>query len=265
MSSRSSIRKQRRSGVMACQAGSGRAGLTLAERADARLVGRRILDPDAGEGGHIVAVSNARAHVVMDGNGAEQWLPTSRVRRMLQPNVDGIESLLSLTTATGDGTPNLSLRSGGQSGADRAALQWAVGNGVAYRGWVPSGYRAEDTGDFDLKAAYPMLRECPTHAYEQRTAWNVRDADATVIFSLISELGGGTRYTQEQCALQHKPVLVLVRGSAPIAALAEQLVAFVDKHAIHDLNVAGPRASQQPQIGDFVTQVLDAAHTQGFK
>jgi len=34
--------------------------------------------------------------------------------------------------------------SGGQTGADRAALDWAISRGVLHGGWCPKGRRAED-------------------------------------------------------------------------------------------------------------------------
>ena len=47
-------------------------------------------------------------------------------------------------------------------------------------------------------------------------------------------------------------------GAANTLELAERLRAFVEQHAVRDLNIAGPRASQQPQVGEFVTRILDA-------
>ena len=152
----------------------------------------------------------------------------------------------------------LTIRSGGQTGADRAALDWAVAHGVTYGGWCPRGHRCED--GCDLESVYPSLCETPSDDYQERTEWNVRDADATVIFSLTQELAGGTLHTQERCVVMHKPYLLLVREDTPIATLAERLVAFVDARDVRDLNIAGPRASQQPDVGAFTTQVLEAAY-----
>ncbi|HYZ73406.1 MAG TPA: putative molybdenum carrier protein, partial [Chthoniobacterales bacterium] len=55
--------------------------------------------------------------------------------------------------------------SGGQTGADRAALDWALTHGVECGGWCPKGRKAED-GPIDRK--YP-LKETPSAAYLQRT------------------------------------------------------------------------------------------------
>ena len=83
--------------------------------------------------------------------------------------------------------------SGGQTGADRAALDWAMANNIPHGGWCPLGRLAED-GKID--AQYNLL-ETPKADYLQRTEWNVRDSDATVIISLAPQLTGGSLATAE--------------------------------------------------------------------
>ncbi len=69
--------------------------------------------------------------------------------------------------------------SGGQTGADRAALDVAIECGIDHGGWVPQGRWAEDG---PLPRGYHM-RETEVTQLATRTEWNVRDADATLIFS----------------------------------------------------------------------------------
>lgn len=83
------------------------------------------------------------------------------------------------------------LVSGGQTGADRAALDWALSHKLPCGGWCPKGRKAEDGA---IEAKYP-LKESPSASYLQRTEWNVRDSDGTVLFSLASELTGGSKKT----------------------------------------------------------------------
>jgi Circularly permutated YpsA SLOG family len=87
----------------------------------------------------------------------------------------------------------ITIVSGGQTGADRAALDWALARGIECGGWCPKGRKAED-GPIDPK--YP-LKETPSAAYIQRTEWNVRDSDATVVFSVNPFLTGGSKSTVE--------------------------------------------------------------------
>ena len=77
---------------------------------------------------------------------------------------------------------SLKIISGGQTGADRAALEFAIKQGIPHGGWCPKGRRSED-GQIDAKY---QLQETPSSNYLQRTEWNVRDSDGTVIFSIAS-------------------------------------------------------------------------------
>jgi hypothetical protein len=156
-------------------------------------------------------------------------------------------------------SPAITLISGGQTGADRAALDFAIARGIPHGGWCPRGRLAEDG---PLTANY-NLRETTSRKYAQRTEWNVRDSDATVIFSLVPEITGGTRLTLA-CALQlKKPVLHLypqcAGATGDVSTLASMLLRFIAEHEVRTLNIAGPRATQSPQIERFVSAVLEAA------
>jgi hypothetical protein len=145
--------------------------------------------------------------------------------------------------------------SGGQTGADRAALDFAIRAGLAHDGWCPRGRLAEDG---QLDARYE-LRETPTANYAERTACNVRDSDATVVFTTRPELTGGTRLTAETAAEQDRPILHLCRERIGVLEAAVELRKFLAEHRVTRLNVAGPRASQDPDIAAFVDAVLTAA------
>jgi Circularly permutated YpsA SLOG family len=144
--------------------------------------------------------------------------------------------------------------SGGQTGADRAALDWAIGHGIDHGGWCPRGRRAEDG---TIPSRY-RLTETPNDRYAERTEWNVRDSDGTVILSVLETLTGGSKRTAELARRHDKPCLHLSRLSGRADA-GECLRGFVRAHGILVLNVAGPRASSEPEIGAFVTKTLDRA------
>jgi hypothetical protein len=149
----------------------------------------------------------------------------------------------------------ITIVSGGQTGADRAALDWALEHNVPCGGWCPKGRKAED-GPID--ANYP-LKETPSASYLERTEWNVCDSDATVLFSIEPTLTGGSKKRVE-FALEHKkPYLHLC---ADDQAVAEKLRAFVEEHGVKVLNVAGPRASGEPGVGEFVMRTLQVAFGQ---
>jgi hypothetical protein len=140
--------------------------------------------------------------------------------------------------------------SGGQTGADRGALDAALAAGVPCGGWCPRGRRAEDG---TIPDRYP-LRETPTAEYPQRTAWNVRDSDGTVILH-HGKVDRGTALTERLARRQGRPVLLLDVRTAPPSDLA----AWIEKEKIARLNVAGPRESRAPGLQAAVVRFLREA------
>jgi Circularly permutated YpsA SLOG family len=155
--------------------------------------------------------------------------------------------------------PNITIISGGQTGADRAALDFAIEHGISNGGWCPRQRRAED----GVIPAHYLLRETPSSHYSQRTEWNVRDSDATIVFTIKACLTGGTRLTFELANRLGKPVLHLSRDGADAAVAVAELRALIEKRHVRTFNVAGPRASQEPEIGAFVFAVFTAAFRVG--
>lgn len=140
--------------------------------------------------------------------------------------------------------------SGGQTGADRAALDFAMERGIAHGGWCPKGRLAEDGV---IHERY-RLRETSTGDYAERTEKNVQDSDGTVIFTIGSEPTGGSRKTAEFAQEHGKPWIHLSRERS--GDPADRLEAFLERERIAVLNVAGSRASEEPQVGEFVRQTL---------
>src|ERR1700694_742603 len=93
--------------------------------------------------------------------------------------------------------------SGGQTGADRAAPDFAIETGLEHGGYVPRGRKAED-GRIDDR--YNLI-ELSTTSYPARTRRNIEESDGTVIFSLEPSLNGGTKLTLELAVKLGKPVL----------------------------------------------------------
>lgn len=145
--------------------------------------------------------------------------------------------------------------SGGQTGADRAALDVAITLGLETGGWVPKGRRAEDGR---IPARYAGLVETDAVAYEHRTALNVRDSDGTLIFS-FGEPRGGTGLTLKLAGASGKPHLVIDLATMPETQAVEHVRDWLAAARVRVLNVAGSRASTEPRIGPAVTAVLTAA------
>jgi hypothetical protein len=146
--------------------------------------------------------------------------------------------------------------SGGQTGADRAALDFAIRACIPHDGWCPRGRLAEDGR---LDPCY-QLRETPAAKYEERTRWNVRDSDATLVVTIRAKPTGGTALTLGSARQQRKPCLHIARETtSTVEDGAERIAEFIAEHKIERLNVAGPRASQEPEITAFVYELLTAA------
>lgn len=138
--------------------------------------------------------------------------------------------------------------SGGQTGVDRAALDVALEQGIACGGWCPRGRRAED-GLIDPR--YP-LDETPWDGYPQRTEWNVRDSDGTLVL-VLGEPDRGTALTVRLARKRKKPCLVVdLGGPVDVAAVR----AWAEANGVRVLNVAGPRESSSPGIHARAAELL---------
>ena len=142
--------------------------------------------------------------------------------------------------------------SGGQTGADRAALDAAISLGIPHGGWCPCGRRAEDG---TIPEIY-QLRETESFSYLIRTERNVIDSDATVIFTL-SGLQGGSARTAEFARQHRRPFLHIELEGAHPTLIAAVLRDFITKHRIRRLNIAGSRESTEPGIYQRVREVVE--------
>ena len=142
--------------------------------------------------------------------------------------------------------------SGGQTGVDRAALDVAIALGIPHGGWCPRGRRAED----GVVPAHYALVEHASPDYAARTEANVAAADATLILAR-GALAGGTALTRDFARRLKKPFLIVDLDTRPDPKTVRDWLAG---HDVGTLNVAGPRESQRPGIGDearaFLRDVL---------
>ena len=145
--------------------------------------------------------------------------------------------------------------SGGQTGADRAGLDVAIRWAFPHGGWCPKGRKAED----GIIGGQYQLVETPSASYLQRTEWNVRDSDATVVFTLASTLTGGSKRTAEFAETHRKPWIHLAQRSSSYESPALMLQRFVEENGVQVLNVAGTRASKEPGLWKWVFETLEAA------
>lgn len=146
--------------------------------------------------------------------------------------------------------------SGGQTGVDRAALDAAMAAGIAVGGWCPRGRLAEDGA---LPDRYP-LNETPSRRYRQRTEWNARDSNGTLVL-YWGELQDGTLLTVNLARDRYRRPLQLVNLLEPIDP--QQVVQWIDGADIEILNVAGPRESSRLGIYQMARTYLDEVFASG--
>src|SRR5690348_1010905 len=141
--------------------------------------------------------------------------------------------------------------SGGQAGADRAALDFAMESGRDHGGWCPRGRKAEDG---PIPAKY-RLTETESANYRSRTVRNVTDSDATLILNM-GELAGGSLETLRIAERRGKPVRVVQLDSTlsdqDIAVLRE----WLQSARVQTLNIAGVHESKRPGTYDAALALL---------
>jgi len=129
----------------------------------------------------------------------------------------------------------LKIISGGQTGVDRAALDFALNNGLNCGGWCPLGRKSEDG---IISEKYPLL-ETKTSKYSERTKLNVQTSDGTLlIFDKIFDKGSTLT---KNLAVEYLKSLFLYDLSANIEI--SEIKKWMHSNKINVLNIAGPRES----------------------
>ena len=148
--------------------------------------------------------------------------------------------------------------SGGQTGVDRAALDVAIKLGIAHGGWIPRG-RLTESGALPQKY---HLKETSSSQYSVRTEKNVVDANGTLIIS-HGPLTGGTEYTREMATRHRRPWLHIDLDRMAAFHAATDINRWILQNRIEILNVAGPRASEDPAIYQDTLNILESVYYLG--
>jgi hypothetical protein len=141
--------------------------------------------------------------------------------------------------------------SGGQTGADQAALDAAIALGLPYGGWLPKGRKTEQ-GPLPLQY---QLRELGSTRYRDRTEKNILAADGTLIFS-FGPLAGGSALTEALAIRHNRPFLHIDFTLIEKERAAAQVETWLRDQGLEVVNVAGPRASNEPRIYEAVYTLL---------
>ena len=129
---------------------------------------------------------------------------------------------------------------GGQSGVDRAALDFALENNILCGGFCPLGRIAED-GPIDN--IYPLI-ESHSNEYIIRTELNVLIADGTLVLH-SDKMDAGTELTHNLAKKYNIPTLVLdLNEDVQLLTLYN----WINNNKIGSINISGPRESNSPGI-----------------
>ncbi|MBL9177104.1 MAG: hypothetical protein JNM65_03510 [Verrucomicrobiaceae bacterium] len=142
--------------------------------------------------------------------------------------------------------------SGAQTGVERATLDWTLKHEIPHGGWCALGL---------LSSAEPpdarfKLKEGSTDDVLEAISSNVRDSEATVVFTQAAKAAGTAQKAVAQAKKQKKPILHVHRG---ILGVSEKIVAFLDKHYIRRLHVTGSPETDEAGLGAWVTSELEKA------
>lgn len=144
----------------------------------------------------------------------------------------------------------------GQTGADRAGLDFAIEQGIPHGGWCPKGRKAEDGV---IPECYD-LQEMPTSAYPPRTEKNVIESDGTLIITKNRKATGGSGLTISLAVKHKKPWIHIALDDFESMKPAGPILAqWLAQKSIRVLNVAGSRESTCPGIHDKTVDLLKAA------
>lgn len=148
-----------------------------------------------------------------------------------------------------------SIRTGGQSGVDRAAMDFAREWGIPLCGWCPKNGWAEDYPDPPgLLADYPELTETPSCDTVQRTRWNMRDSDAILtIIPKGSKDSPGTKAGLNEGENLCKPMFTACSPD-DVPEIMQWIRELPDGI---ELCVGGPRASECADVYNVAKSILE--------
>jgi hypothetical protein len=144
--------------------------------------------------------------------------------------------------------------SGGQTGAERAALDVALEMRIPHGGWIPKGRKTEDGR---LSDKY-RLRETNAIDYGQRIELNIIDSEATLYFT-HGEFTDESLLTKNLAKKHNRPCLHIDLDALSDYKAVEVIKTWIEAREMKVLFVSGSRASKDPMIYEDVFNVLKSA------
>ncbi len=149
------------------------------------------------------------------------------------------------------------LRTGGQTGVDRAALDFARENDLSILGRCPKNGRAEDMPTAPgIGALCPELQETPPDDAAQQARWNVRDSHATLVIDPRTLSSSDGMSVAAQAAKEMGRPLLVVRHEQNAYDIVTWLMMLGNELT---LNIDGPSASECPEAYQIAKKILEEA------
>ncbi len=142
--------------------------------------------------------------------------------------------------------------SGGQVGADQAALDAAIKYNVPHGGWIQKDRKTEDG---ILPYEY-KLNELKSGAHPNYSERNVINSDGTLIIS-HGKLKGGSALPKKLAKEYNRFCLHIDLNKTPAFIATSKINSWIIEHNIEILNVAGSRASKDPKIYEVVKYIIE--------
>jgi hypothetical protein len=147
--------------------------------------------------------------------------------------------------------PWLKIITGGQTGVDTGAMDFALDYGYPLDGYCPKNRKSENG---KIPEKYP-LTELQSEKYFDRTKKNVLASDGTLIIKDKQPLGAGSTDTIVVCKKYKKPFFIAETNLKPEGC--DKFISWLKTNNIRVLNIAGNRKSQSPGIAEKAYTLLE--------
>jgi hypothetical protein len=142
--------------------------------------------------------------------------------------------------------------SGGQVGADQAALDAAIKCNFPHGGWIQNGCKTQNG---ILPEKYHLM-EMSVSGYKERIEQNVIKSDGTVIISR-GVLSGGAGYSAKMARKHNRPYLHIDLSNTTVSISSAEINTWIIENAIEILNVTGSRTSEDGDVYKDTAHIVE--------
>ena len=142
--------------------------------------------------------------------------------------------------------------SGGQPGAEQAALDAAIKLDIPHAGWTYKGRKAED----GILPEEHNLKEIDNPSYFKRLEKNIIDAEGTVILT-YGQLQIGTKSVRQLADKHKKPCLPLDLKECTLNHAISSIRKWMDNHEIGEIFFTGSKPIAAPNIYEEVILIVE--------